>query len=176
VASDYTPEKIAAIKHLVKHCSIKIILLQETKLDGNDPEDQRILPTLLPNFQWFQNHYKKGLKGVAIGVRGIPPFTSPNPTADPNGTFLTITTQLGKDKLNLISTYIPPNTHEYPTARNQALTNLLSNLHNLKHPSLIGGDFNSIPGETTYNTIQDLCQSRNMVFLPNPYPSTCKSS
>lgn len=174
--SPSTIEKIKAIQHIVKHCNIKVIFLQETKLDANDPEDQKLLPTFLPNFLWFQNHYRKGLKGVAIGIRNSAPFTSPNPTTDTNGTYISITTRMGGTEMNLISIYIPPNTRDYPTARDHALETFHTNIPNLRLPTIIGGDFNSTPGETIYNNLQNTCQANHMDFLPNPYPSTCKSS
>lgn len=165
-------KKISTILHIAHHCHIQIVLLQETHLG---PLDNKILPSLIPQFNWFHNPHA-GSRGVAIGVK--PSFSTAlsSPISDPHGSFISLKVPLSGQEINIISFYLPP-----PGSMSTNLIPAIKSFFNDHLPppnelSIIGGDFNLTPSDPYFRIISDNLAVHNISFIPNPFPSRLGST
>jgi len=166
-------EKVKYINDLIQKVKPKILLLQETHLSQNDTST---LNTYFPTFQWYSNAYKRGLRGVAIGLRGQLPSITNRPKTDNEGTFISISFPNQKETLQITNVYFPPSTPPYPEIFRNSKNFFLNNIPDANLHNIIAGDLNLTPDEPDFVEISRRLIPYNISFIPNPFPSRANSS
>ena len=126
--------KRGAVLRSLKRLGPSVVMLQETHLLGTKCN----FLGRLGFDRVFHAGYTRGSGGVAILLKKTLPFTPIGQRADLQGRFLAVWGLVEGSPYNLVSVYVPPQSH---TATLKALTEVILSLP--PGITLVGGDFNA---------------------------------